>query len=280
MARCRVTPIRKSAPNWRTHNPREVKCDIAASNGMTTATSTHRLTMGDVDAVQVYAPNYFRWMDQGTQKLLIALGHPLTDIFASGFGMPAVKAACEYFSPIGLGDVLEWTTGVSRVGTSSFDMSHEFRCSGRYVARGVFTHVWIEIGDRQRPRPVPDWLRAAVMAAPDQPASLPGVLASNCGECGRTAYPAEDECLACGAVPITARSGAEATLVTWTTVYQAPPGFKTPYVLGWAELADVAVPVLGRFAADVPLEELRAGMPLRVGTASEGDGLILLEVSA
>jgi YbgC/YbaW family acyl-CoA thioester hydrolase len=249
---------------------------------MTTVLCTHRLTMGDVDAVQVYAPNYFRWMEQSTQELLEALGHPLMEIIRRGFGTPAVKAVCEYFSPVGLGDVLEWTTGISRAGTSSFDVSHEFRCGGRDVARGLMTHVWTDVSSGQRPVPVPDWLRAAVMAAvPALPGSVPGVLLSTCSECGRVAYPAEEECLACGAIPVASQSGADAKLVTWTTVHQPPPGFTAPYVLGWAELADAPVPVLGRLtAADAQIKALRAGMPLRVTTASGPPGLLLLEVSA
>ena len=246
---------------------------------MTTVHRAHRLTMGDVDAVQVYAPNYFRWMDQGLHDLLVALGHPLRELFAAGFGTPAVHAQCSYASPIGLDDVLEWTTRISRVGTSSFDVTHDFRCAGRHVAQGVMTHVWVETRGGQRPARAPDWLREAVTPAAPEPVRLSGVPISECPDCGRLAYPPEGECLVCAGTPVTFRSDADAELVTWTKVHQALPGFTAPYVLAWARLADAPVAVLGQLDPADDTRELRRGQVLHVSMPGQSSGQILLEVA-
>lgn len=239
------------------------------------ATTRRRLTMGDVDAIQVYAPNYFRWMDQGIHELFVGLGHPLGQVLAGGQGMPAVNATCEYLSPVVLDDVLECTTWVARVGTSSFDLAHEFTCEGRTVARGLMTHVWVTIGTDQRPTPVPDWLRAAAgpaappdaLPAGDEPpaSARPGLAYTHCPGCGRVAVPAEAVCVACGAATTAARSGATGVITTWTTVRHAPAGFEAPYVLGWVELDDPALPVMGVVdGGPARLDDLRAGLPVRV----------------
>jgi YbgC/YbaW family acyl-CoA thioester hydrolase len=245
---------------------------------MTTVTTQRRLTMGDVDAVQVYAPQYFRWMDQGTTELLVALGHPLRDLLAAGYGMPAVKALCEYVAPVGLDDVLTCTSWIGRAGTSSVDFVHEFTCGERAVARGVMTHVWVEMSDGQRPVPVPDWVREAVRAsAPTPREPAPGVTVSKCETCDRVAFPAEVVCLTCAAFPVQRRTGADGTLVSWTTVHQAAAEFPTPFVLGWVQLADAPVPVLGRFT-DPTIPELKSDVAVRV--SSTPDNRVLLEVAA
>lgn len=126
------------------------------------ASTARRVTMGDVDAVQVYAPNYFRWMGQGEHELLAKLGHPLRTILAEGFAIPVVKATCDYIAPANLEEVVTCITSVSRVGSTSFDLTHVFNVGGRDVAVGALTHVWIKRGNPQRPMPVPEWLRVAV----------------------------------------------------------------------------------------------------------------------
>jgi YbgC/YbaW family acyl-CoA thioester hydrolase len=255
-----------------------------APPGVHSVTTDRRLTMGDVDTVQVYAPNYFRWMDQGIHEYFVSLGHPLSGVLGAGFGMPAVDASCRYFSPVVLDDVLECTTWVSRVGTASFDMTHAFRCDGRDVALGRMTHVWIEIGDRQSPSPVPAWLRDAAHdpasaladqvggaldganeAAPGGPSPRPGVPFTRCPGCGRVAFPVEATCVACGRETAADRSAAEGVLTTWTTVRHAPPGFEAPYVLTWVEIDSAGLAVMGTLdGGEAILDSLRAGLPVRV----------------
>lgn len=243
---------------------------------MTSVTTSRRLTMGDVDAVQVYAPAYFRWMDQGTHELLAALGNPVGGLLSAGFGTPVVSASCEYFSPVGLDDIVRCVTSLARVGTSSFDVLHEFCCGDRHIARGLMTHVWVDLRDDQRSAPVPDWLRGAVADGPvHEPAPTPGVSISECPSCGRVTFPVESPCIACGAVPAARRSGSAASLVTWTTVHKPPPGFDAPYVLAWVELIEPALPLLGRLVG-TDTTSLHRGLRMRVSEASSD--LVWVEV--
>jgi acyl-CoA thioesterase FadM len=124
-------------------------------------TTTHRITMAEVDAVQVNFIAYFGWMDKGFHELLAGLGHPLTSILATGYGTPAVDARCSYLKAAGLDDVVTLLTSVARVGRASFDIDHQASTDAGVIARGVIRHVWIELGSVPRPMPVPDWLRAA-----------------------------------------------------------------------------------------------------------------------
>lgn len=233
------------------------------------------LAMGDVDAVQVYAPNYFRWMDQGVHRLLAELGHPVSRLLAEGYGTPAVRMACEYFASAGLDDVVECTTAISRVGRSSFDVEHDFRCNGRLLASGTATLVWVKLGETHTPEPVPDWLRAASRAAENQQLT-PGLAYSECLACGRVAHPVEPSCLTCGSSTSEHRSSASATLESWTTIAQAPPGFVAPYVLGWARIDEVPVAAMGRLAGSGG--DLRNGMPVSVSSGPGGH--VALEVGA
>lgn len=132
----------------------------------TVAVLRRRVTMGDVDAVQIYAPTYFRWMDQGAMELWAQLGHPLSVVLAEGFGAPAVRASCEYLRPVFLDEIVESRTFVSRVGRASYDLEHLFFSGGRQVARGRMTHVFMQLGGKPRPLEVPSWLREALVVPP------------------------------------------------------------------------------------------------------------------
>jgi YbgC/YbaW family acyl-CoA thioester hydrolase len=122
----------------------------------------HRVAMVDVDLVQINFTAYFRWMDLGYVQLLSDLGHPLSELLASGMGTPVVDARCNYLAPVGLDDVVDARTWVSNVGRSSYLVNHEFVCRGTPVARGVLKHVWIGLQPQQS-LSAPEWLRSAAV---------------------------------------------------------------------------------------------------------------------
>lgn len=107
-----------------------------------------------------------------------------------------------------------------------------------------------------------------------------GIGYGRCGACGRLSFPTDPgKCAACGSPDVDGRrSASTAVLSTWTIVGQGPPEFETPYVLGWADLDEPTLPVLGHLRGDP-----RKGRPVRVATVegSEDDAgvpLIVLEV--
>ncbi len=121
---------------------------------------TRRVAMGDVDRMQIFYGTHVRWMDEAHVDLLASLGHPLSSCFDDGFATPVVAMTLQYRRPVGLDDVVDIEAFVSRVGRSSFDITHVFRHGGEVIAEGVLTHVWVEQATSS-PAPVPEWLRVA-----------------------------------------------------------------------------------------------------------------------
>ncbi len=128
---------------------------------MTIAVTHRRVSMGDVDQVLACYGRYFYWMDDGLHELLCAVGHPVREILAAGFGFPVVDSRCVYEGPVDLDDVVRIETAVVASRRSSFDMGHVMTVEGRRVARSRTTHVWMTRHPQFRTLPLPDWLGAA-----------------------------------------------------------------------------------------------------------------------
>jgi len=129
--------------------------------GVPAARLVHTVSSIDVDSVQIHFASYFRWMDMGQGALMKVLGHPLLDVFASGYAAPTADVRCSYLRPVMHGDELSVASWVAETGRTSFVIRHRFECEGEVVAEGRITHVWIATGPPQRSTPLPDWLRAA-----------------------------------------------------------------------------------------------------------------------
>ena len=67
-----------------------------------------------------------------------------------------------------------------------------------------------------------------------------------CSGCGSVRHPIPDHCPACRGA-LQRRVAATGRLWSWTVVRHAPPGFSAPYTIGWAQLDDVGIGVMGRF---------------------------------
>ncbi|HSV40885.1 MAG TPA: OB-fold domain-containing protein [Nocardioidaceae bacterium] len=95
-----------------------------------------------------------------------------------------------------------------------------------------------------------------------------------CGECGHLHEPESRTCHSCGSATLgwTMVSGA-AKLVSWAVVHHPPhPAFadQVPFPIGLVELAEG--PWVHARVVDVPLENLRAGLPLAVAFVHPDDG--------
>jgi acyl-CoA thioesterase FadM len=120
---------------------------------------TRRVGMGDVDRMQVWFGTHVGWMDEAHMDLLASLGHPLLSCLAAGFATPVAALSMRYVTPVELDDEVEIEPAVTRVGRTSFDVTHVFRHGGEVIAEGVATHVWMQL-DGRLPAPVPEWLRS------------------------------------------------------------------------------------------------------------------------
>jgi len=120
-----------------------------------------RVSMTDVDLVQINFARYFPWMDEGFGLLLEECGHPLSSIIANGHATPVVSVQCDYVRPVTLDDRVDGWSAVTKIGTSSFEVSHRFESDG-LIAIGRATHVWIAVAPTQRAVPVPQWIHDAL----------------------------------------------------------------------------------------------------------------------
>jgi uncharacterized OB-fold protein len=85
-----------------------------------------------------------------------------------------------------------------------------------------------------------------------------------CRECGELTIPPKELCASCGkrawdTVPLTG----DGTIASYTVIRVAPRGHtgETPYAVAVVQLSE-GVSLLGR-VVEVPLESLRAGLPVR-----------------
>ena len=124
-------------------------------------TSRHEVTVewGDCDpAGIVYYPSYFRWCDQASHRLLAAAsvthstsGEQWTE------GTPLVAAECSFKRASQPGEKLLVESHISKIGRSSFTISHVFRDEmGQIAAQGTETRIWAEKqGDARSLKAVP-----------------------------------------------------------------------------------------------------------------------------
>jgi 4-hydroxybenzoyl-CoA thioesterase/acyl-CoA thioester hydrolase len=125
--------------------------------------------LGDDDSSGlIFFATYFRYMSEGEQDYLAALGHPVAAHVRDGVTCPAVGSSCEFVSPVYGGDVLDQTIRLVAGRRSSFRSEHEFRAGERVVARGRIDRVWTELATMTS-QPLPDWIRAAAEADGDTP---------------------------------------------------------------------------------------------------------------
>jgi uncharacterized OB-fold protein len=92
----------------------------------------------------------------------------------------------------------------------------------------------------------------------------PRLIGGECAACGTRIFPLRDYWPRCGAAepPRSTLLSETGTVFSYTVVRQAPPGWRTPYVLAYVDLDD-GVRVLAQ--VDVPHEDLALGLRVRVG---------------
>ena len=125
--------------------------------------------MGDVDAARIiYYVSPLRWHEALFTEWLRVVGHPLSDILASGAATPCVEATIKYMAPLLLDDHIELTLYVDHIGNSSFVLRSSVDKPSRVNCVEVrAVYVWAEFGQSgpTGAKQLPDWLRGSFQSS-------------------------------------------------------------------------------------------------------------------
>jgi uncharacterized OB-fold protein len=91
-----------------------------------------------------------------------------------------------------------------------------------------------------------------------------------CTDCGMKVFPVTDVCPGCLSSNVRALPlGSEGRLYSYTMVHVAPPGWRTPYVVGYVDLSE-GVRLFGKVKTDRP-DALAIDMPVGVTVVPAGE---------
>ena len=93
---------------------------------------------------QMFYPNYFRWFDIGTHKLLAAGGEPYDELVAGRniAGLPLVDAQASFKGRCRWTDDVEVESFISRFGGKSFTVTHNIWNDGVVAVEGTEIRIW------------------------------------------------------------------------------------------------------------------------------------------
>lgn len=121
-----------------------------------------QVRLKDTDATGVvYFAEQFRMALEAFEEFLKDRGFSLKQLLESHYLMPIVHAESDYFAPLTVGDELEISLKVAKLGTSSMTLEFSFRDPERKlnVGKVQIVHVVIE-KIKRNPVPIPDFLRS------------------------------------------------------------------------------------------------------------------------
>ena len=93
---------------------------------------------------QMFYPNYFRWFDIGTHRLLEAAGEPYDQLIKRRniAGLPLVDAQASFNGRCRWTDALEVESFISRFGSKSFTVTHNIWNDGVIAVEGKEIRIW------------------------------------------------------------------------------------------------------------------------------------------
>ncbi len=105
-----------------------------------------RVEWGDCDPARiVFYPRYFSWVDASGHHMLEKAGlHH--DVLAKEHGVRGLvlgHVEMDFTTTAVFGDLLNIESSVSRIGNSSFDISHKVTRDGSPVLTGRETRIWV-----------------------------------------------------------------------------------------------------------------------------------------
>ena len=115
----------------------------------------------DTDATGVlYFSEQLRMALEAFEAFLTERGFSLRKVIESAYLMPIVHASSDYFAPLKVGDRVEITLKVAKVGTSSVTLQYSFYDPDRQlmVGKAEIVHVLV-LKETGAATPIPDFLR-------------------------------------------------------------------------------------------------------------------------
>jgi 4-hydroxybenzoyl-CoA thioesterase len=95
----------------------------------------------------VFYPRFFEMMNEVTERFFKqSVGWPLSRMHAvDGRGIPSVSARLDFRAPARLGDIMDWSMWVARLGRSSATMAYAAEVAGGDVLGGEATIVHTDL---------------------------------------------------------------------------------------------------------------------------------------
>jgi 4-hydroxybenzoyl-CoA thioesterase len=128
---------------------------------------------GECDPIGiVYYPNYFRWFDQGFNRLMAAASLAPGDLLAScGVRFPLVDLGARFLGPVEPGDRLSLTSAVADCSGKVVTFTHRLDLDGQIRVEGHEKRVWAIAGPKGgrdlKAVPVPEDRRMILLADRD-----------------------------------------------------------------------------------------------------------------
>ena len=106
----------------------------------------------------VFYPRYFEMTNSVVENFFADEGgHSFARMMAEGQGVPTARLETNFHAPSRLGDRLDFTLAVTRIGGASIHVTLTARCAQELRITADLTLVWVQSG---RPAPWPEALRS------------------------------------------------------------------------------------------------------------------------
>ncbi|MBN9145493.1 MULTISPECIES: acyl-CoA thioesterase [unclassified Novosphingobium] len=119
----------------------------------------------DVDpAGIVFYPRYFEMLNALVEDWFASLGFPFKLIHMEGkMGVPTVRLEVDFIAPSELGESLDLSLEITKLGKSSCQLAISFACEGQVRLKALVVLVCMDLGARQS-MPWPETLRDGMQA--------------------------------------------------------------------------------------------------------------------
>ena len=121
----------------------------------------------------VFYPRYLEMTNSLVENFFREMmGYPFARMMSEGVGTPTVKLEMDFKSPSHLGDLLDWTLEVRRLGRTSAKLRISAEGEGKLRLQGHVTLVFASLAGKALPWPDPIWSRLETMRQrePNEPA--------------------------------------------------------------------------------------------------------------